>query len=74
MGFAVMGVAMPPEDQLFEQEEQHDSAEQRREYGSCREMCERFRQENEKGNAKQSADGIADEPRHYREANPVVKR
>ena len=73
VGFAVVRVAMPPEHELLQQEEQHDAAEQRSENCSCREVCQRFRQQDEKGDAKQRADGVADEPGHDRETDTVVK-
>jgi len=59
---AVVRVAVAPEHQLLEDEEQEDAAEQRREDMERRQLVERFRQDAEHRHAEQRADSIADEP------------
>ena len=62
--FAVIGVAMSQQHQLFENEEQHDAAEQRAEHRCRRQHAERFGQQRQQRDAEQRPDGIADQPGH----------
>jgi hypothetical protein len=68
---AIMRVAVPPEHQLFQDEEEEDTGEQCRERLCRRQLLERLRQDCEQRHAEQGADGVADEPRHQLRAGGI---
>ena len=64
MHLAVVRVAVAPEHELLEDEEEQDAGEQRREYIGRRQVLERFRQQRQHRHAEQRAHGVADQPRN----------
>ena len=68
---ALVGVAVAPEHQLLEHEEEQDAGEQRLEDPRRRQQAERLGQQREQRDAEQRADGVAHQPRHQARADRV---
>src|SRR5688572_27215803 len=62
MHFAIMGVAMAPENQFLQHKEHEYSPEKRREYPRGGKMLERFWKDGEHRHAEQGAHRVAHEP------------
>src|SRR5581483_747703 len=67
---ALVRVAVTPERQLLEHEEDEDAAEERREHAPRAQRRERLGQQLDKRDAQQRADRVADEPGHQ----PIASR
>jgi hypothetical protein len=75
MHFAVVpGMTVPPQDQLFEQEEGQNSGEQRAERDGWLKRAERLGQQREQGDAEQRPDRVADQPGEQPHADPVAEK
>ena len=73
VGLAIVRVAMAPENEFLEEEEQHDAAKQRTQHSPRRKLAECLRQQHEQRHAEQRADRIADEPRNDFQSNSIVE-
>ena len=64
---AVVGVAVTPDDELFEHEEAEDPREQRSQRGRGLQGLERFRYQCQQRHSQQGADGVTDQSWHQRQ-------
>jgi hypothetical protein len=71
---AFVGVTVPKQDELFENEEYQDAGEQRAEYRRGFQLVKRLREKGEQRHAKQGADCITDQPGHQPRSQLFVEQ
>src|SRR5262245_11973438 len=74
VNLTVVRVAVAPEHQLLENEEQHDAAEQRPEDLRRRQVVERLGEQSHHRDAEEGADGVADQPWDQPGAKRIVNK
>ena len=74
VNFAVVGVAVPPEHEFFENEEQKDGPQESAEYLRGRTEVECFRQERHQGDRQERTDGVTHEPRKQAVTRAIRKQ